>query len=129
MFYELELIKERVFTMFDTCFTAADARDIFEEIGRWIMAAGIPPLKSWYRRTERIWHKISGYFAERVTSAVSEGINNVIKSLKRRAFGYKDMEYFKLKIMQVAGYLTSRYFPKNIFDPFAGDHIKVNFGG
>ena len=38
------------------------------------------------------------------------------------------MEYFKLKIMQIAGYLTSRYFPNNRFDPFCGTHTKINFG-
>ncbi|MBI2604687.1 MAG: transposase [Deltaproteobacteria bacterium] len=37
------------------------------------------------------------------------GVNNVIKALKRRSFGFRNMEYFKLKIMQVCGYLNSRY--------------------
>ena len=46
-----------------------------------------------------------------MTSALSEGHNNVIKMLKRRAFGYRNMEYFRLKIMQVCGYLNSRYCP------------------
>ncbi|MCF6170715.1 MAG: transposase, partial [Bacteroidales bacterium] len=27
-----------------------------------------------------------------------EGMNNKIKVLKRKAYGYRDMEYFKLKI-------------------------------
>ena len=44
-------------------------------------------------------------------AALSEGINSVIKMLKRRAFGYRNMEYFRLKIMQVCGYLNSRYVP------------------
>ena len=29
--------------------------------------------------------------------------------LKRRAFGYRNMEYFRLKSMQVSGYRNSRY--------------------
>lgn len=32
-----------------------------------------------------------------------------IKSLKRRAFGFRNMDYFRLKIMQVCGYLNSRH--------------------
>lgn len=55
----------------------------------------------WYQRFERGWETAKNYFRYRVSSALSEGINNVIKSLKRRAFGYKNMEYFQLKIMQV----------------------------
>jgi hypothetical protein len=36
-------------------------------------------------------------------------INNVVKNLKKTAFGYKNMFYFRLKIMGVCGYLNSRY--------------------
>ncbi|HSX38440.1 MAG TPA: transposase, partial [Chlamydiales bacterium] len=28
----------------------------------------------------------------------AEGINNKIKTLKRQAYGYRDMEYFKLRL-------------------------------
>ena len=65
----------------------------------------------WYRNFEKGWERIKNYFQYRVTSALSEGHNNVIKMLKRRAFGYRNMEYFRLKIMQVCGYLNSRYIP------------------
>ncbi len=46
--------------------------------------------------------------------AVAEGINNVIKNLKRRSYGFRNMEYFRLKIMQVCGYLNSQFikYPK-----------------
>ncbi|MFH1256395.1 MAG: transposase, partial [Candidatus Diapherotrites archaeon] len=33
------------------------------------------------------------------TNAASEAFNNKIGLLKRRAYGYKDLEYFKLKII------------------------------
>jgi hypothetical protein len=38
-------------------------------------------------------------------------MNNVIKALKRRAYGYRNMEYFRLKILQQCGYLNSRHIP------------------
>lgn len=38
------------------------------------------------------------YFKHRVTNAKTEGINNKIKTLKRQAYGYRDMEYFKLRL-------------------------------
>ncbi|MSP19803.1 MAG: hypothetical protein EXR74_09575 [Bdellovibrionales bacterium] len=45
----------------------------------------------------------------RSTTGVAEGINRVIKGLKWQAYGYKDMECFKLKILQKCGYLNYRY--------------------
>jgi len=38
------------------------------------------------------------YFIHRITNAKTEGINNKIKTLKRQAYGYRDMEYFKLRL-------------------------------
>jgi transposase len=38
------------------------------------------------------------YFDNRITTGQVEGINNKIKVLKRRAYGYRDKEYFKLRI-------------------------------
>ena len=39
-----------------------------------------------------------GYFIHRITNAVTEGLNNKIKTLKRQAYGFRDMEYFKLRL-------------------------------
>jgi transposase len=52
---------------------------------------------------------IAGYYGSPVTNALSEGVNNVIKTIKRRAYGYRKMDHFKLKIMQVCGLLNSNY--------------------
>jgi len=53
-------------------------------------------------------HYILNYFHMRITSAISEGINNKIKRLKRMAYGYKDVGYFLLKIHQHCGLLSPR---------------------
>lgn len=63
----------------------------------------------WYKNLEAGWETLKNYFHYRVSSSLSEGQNNVIKMLKRRAFGFRNMEYFKLKIMQLCGYLNSRF--------------------
>ncbi|PIS29489.1 hypothetical protein COT42_05185 [Candidatus Saganbacteria bacterium CG08_land_8_20_14_0_20_45_16] len=52
------------------------------------------------------------WFKKKISSAISEGINNKIKRLKRMAYGYKDVEYFKLKIHQHCGLLNPRRFPQ-----------------
>lgn len=107
-FLKLELIKERMVTFFDET-SAVSAKTIFEEIGEWIWQSGFGHLMDWYRKLEQGWDTLKNYFVYRVTTSLSEGINNVIKTLKRRAYGYKNMWYFRLKIMQVCGYLNSRY--------------------
>jgi transposase len=107
-FLKLELIKERMITFFNEK-DSVSAKKIFEEIGDWIWQAGFTHLMKWYKNLETGWDTLKNYFIYRVTSSLSEGINNVIKALKRRAFGYKNMFYFRLKIMQVCGYLNSRY--------------------
>ena len=110
-FMRLELIKERMITFFDQP-DEYQARMVFHEVGTWIIEAGFEELKTWWWRMNNKWDQLANYFKHRVTSSVSEGINNVIKALKRRSFGFRNMEYFKLKIMQVCGYLNSRFIPQ-----------------
>ena len=45
-------------------------------------------------------HKVGilNYFNHPITTGPVEGINNKIKVLKRKAYGYRDVEYFKLRI-------------------------------
>ena len=107
-FAKLELIKERMLSFFDQQ-TEEEAKKVFDEVGDWIFQAGFRPLMRWYKNLEQGWKTLRNYFRYRVSSALSEGHNNVIKMLKRRAFGYKNMEYFRLKIMQTCGYLNSKY--------------------
>lgn len=109
-FSKLEIIKERMLAFFDQI-TEAEAQHIFAEVGDWIWQAGFDQLKIWHANLEDGWETLKNYFQYRVTSALSEGHNNVIKMLKRRAFGYRNMIYFRLKVMQVCGYLNSRYIP------------------
>jgi len=51
---------------------------------------------------------ILNWFKQKISSAISEGFNNKIKRLKRMAYGYKDIDYFRLKIHQHCGLLNPR---------------------
>jgi transposase len=51
---------------------------------------------------------ILNWFKKKISSAISEGFNNKIKRLKRMAYGYKDIDYFRLKIHQHCGLLNPR---------------------
>ena len=46
------------------------------------------------------------YFKHRITSGPVEGLVNKIKTLKRQAYGFRDMEYFKLRLYHLH---TQRY--------------------
>lgn len=106
----LEVIKEHFHKLFD-CSDRYEARVHMAELYQWAWDAGAKNVWKWLseiREEPRFWN----YFEHKVTTGVSEGINRVIKGLKWQAYGYKDMFYFALKILQKAGYLNSRYHSK-----------------
>ena len=45
------------------------------------------------------------------SSAISEGINRKVKVIKAMAYGYKNIQYFMLKIMQRCGVLGRNWRP------------------
>ena len=78
---------------------------------QWISAAlrsKIPPFEELAMKFFRKRHFILNFFLRKITTAISEGINNKIKRLKRMAYGYKDVSYFLLKIHQHCGLLSPR---------------------
>lgn len=73
--------------------------------------AGAAFLKAWIAQAEALgnrffsklaktldnyWEGLLAYFQHRISCGPLEGLNNKIKVLKRRAYGFRDMEYFKL---------------------------------
>lgn len=104
---KLEIIKEHFHKMFD-CHDVEEAKIMMAECYQWAWDAKAENVWWWLksiREEQRFWN----YWTYRVTTGVSEGINRAIKGLKWQAYGYKDMQYFALKILQKVGYLTSRY--------------------
>jgi transposase len=105
---QLEMIKERFHRIFETCFSYQDAMNEISMCYKWayqIKANSV--MKFFWSLVDRM--EFFNYFKHRLTSGVSEGINRAIKGLKWQAYGYKDMAYFALKIMQKCGYLNSKY--------------------
>lgn len=67
----------------------------------WIMDAiesEIRELQKAGRTLLRHWEGLVNYFKHRITNAKTEGINNKIKTMKRQAYGFRDIEYFKLRL-------------------------------
>jgi len=90
--------------------------EAIEHIYGWIdeaLESGLPSfIEIAWSLVDKIEYVLN-WFKDRRSSAISEGFNNKIKRLKRMAYGYKDIEYFKLKIHQHCGYLNPRRFQLN----------------
>ena len=67
----------------------------------WILDAvesGINELNKTGRTLLRHWEGLTNYFKHPISNGKTEGINNKIKTMKRQAYGFRDMEYFKLRL-------------------------------
>jgi transposase len=64
------------------------------------MASRIEPLKTFARRLKPYLPGILAHCRWQLHTSLLEGINNTIKVIKRMAYGYRDDEYFFLKIRQ-----------------------------
>jgi transposase len=60
--------------------------------------SGIAALQTFAQRLQAYWHGILAHCRHPLNTSIVEGINNTIKVIKRRAYGYRDEEYFFLKI-------------------------------
>ena len=109
---KLEIVKENFHRMFDQP-TLEEAQTKLCECYEWAYQAKAHFITKWIMSImdeQRFWN----YWQYKVTTGVSEGINRAIKGLKWQAYGYKNMEYFALKIMQKCGYLNYRHYLASI---------------
>lgn len=105
--YKAMLLKEQFLTIYQE----GDRKAAYANLRQWIVAAiksGIPSFVELGYKFFRKRHYVLNYFICKITAAISEGINNKIKRLKRMAYGYRDVKYFLLKIHQHCGLLSPR---------------------
>jgi len=109
--YEAMLLKESFLKVYD-CQTPEEAQGYLEN---WIAGAFSSSVETFRIIAESFRAKLEyiiNWFKKKISSAISEGINNKIKRLKRIANGYKDIDYFRLKIHQHCGLLNPRKYPQ-----------------
>ena len=70
------------------------------------LSSEVPLLRRFARKIWRHAQGILNYYLFPISTAKVEGINNQIKVIKRKAFGYRDLNYFMLKIYNLH---TTRY--------------------
>lgn len=84
-------------------FWDAPNRTLGEQFLReWVAAAQASGIKRLARFAKTLldhWEGLLAYFDHPITSGPLEGVNNSIKVLKRKAYGYRDVEFFKLRIL------------------------------
>jgi len=105
--YKAMLLKEQ----FTKIYEYREKKDAQPALRAWIgeaLRSGLAPFRELALKLFRKRHYILNFFVKRVTSAISEGINNKIKRLKRMAYGYRDVAYFLLKVHQHCGLLNPR---------------------
>ncbi len=110
--YKAMLLKESFLQIYE-CKNIEEAE---EHIVDWADQALFSGLKPFVELACSIINKmqyILNWFKKKISSAISEGFNNKIKRLKRMAYGYKDVDYFMLKIHQHCGYLNPRRYQLN----------------
>lgn len=105
--FKAMLLKES----FLSVYSCMDDQEALVCLENWIQEATSSALESFAALAESFTRKmqyILNWFKKKISSAISEGFNNKIKRLKRMAYGYKDIDYFRLKIHQHCGLLNPR---------------------
>lgn len=77
-----------------------------KRLQRWfenVAKSGIEYFQEVVKTLQKYLYGVYNYFKHKLTNAQSEGFNNKINVIKRRAYGFRDLEYFKLKILQSCG--------------------------
>jgi transposase len=95
-------------------YSYTDIEEIKAHLKCWISDAQASPLEVFKALAKSFLEKmqyIINWFKKQISSAISGGMNNKIKRLKRMAYGYKDIDYLRLKIHQHCGLLNPRKFP------------------
>jgi transposase len=84
--------------------TQVNKRAARRELKDWLArarASGISMLDKFADTLEEHQEGILNYYHHRISTGPLEGTNNKIKTMKRQAYGFRDHEFFKLKILGI----------------------------
>ena len=60
---------------------------------------GLTALSAFLNTVRNWWAPILNYFNEHLTSGFVEGMNNKIKLIKRRAYGFRNFQHFQIRVL------------------------------
>ena len=96
---------------FRTLFDEKDTRRARKGIKDWKARARqseLSELLGFVKMLNRRRYGILNFFRQRITNGLAEGLNNVVKTIKKVAYGFRDWQYFRLKILRNCGRLERR---------------------
>jgi transposase len=98
--YKAYLLKEQFGQLWD-CETATEGRRFFFEWKESLLWQRLDPYREFAAMVQRHWDGIVSFCdpQNKVSLGFVEGFNNKIRSLQKRAYGFHDEEYFRLKIL------------------------------
>ena len=73
----------------------------------------LEPFRKLAKTIRKYRKQIEAYIKSGLTTAVAEGLNNKIKTLKKMAYGYSNPKSFLRKILQRCGFLNHRHINTN----------------
>ena len=91
-------LKEQLYELWEQ----DDEESGFACLVEWIADAEwseMPEMQAFAKTLRNHYQEILSYYYCEITSGPLEGLNNKIKTLKRQSYGFRDQEYFKLKIL------------------------------
>ncbi|WP_143723114.1 ISL3 family transposase [Bifidobacterium longum] len=98
-------MRETLQDIYETSRTPAEAWVRLHRLCSWMMHSRLEPMKDLARMIRRHWNEILAYFTHLYTNAVLEGVNSVIQNIKRRARGFRNMDYFATMVYLTCGKL------------------------
>ena len=90
-------LKEQ-FRLFWSKNTKDEAEEFFIQWGLDALMTDLKPFKKLVKTMNQYREGLLNYFIHRITNSSAEGINNKIKTLKRQAYGFRDIKYFELRL-------------------------------
>lgn len=95
--YEIHTMKEQLRLFWEQDSKGAATRFIVQ----WLlnaMESDVKQLRSMASTLIDHFQGIVQYYPHKITNGRLEGLNNKIKTMKRQAYGFRDMDYFKLRL-------------------------------
>lgn len=92
-------LKEQFRTIFESLTDRENARTALRSWIKRVQKQNVAALQSFLVTLNNWFELILNYFVERWTNAFAEGVNNKIKLIKRRAFGFNNFDHFRLRIL------------------------------
>ncbi len=97
------MLKESFLSIFEEDRLVDQAKVMIDQWIEQVMNSSFQQLKTFARSLMKRFRQVLEWFEKPVSNGKAEGINNVIKTLLKRAYGYKDFDYFRMKVLQRCG--------------------------